>query len=140
MVAPLAIFGSLNWLELLVVAAAALMIFGSRLPEVSLRAVAQVMRARRAVSKMWRETGLEDELRRVRRDVELNIPREADFDIAPKKPAPARAAPALPDPGDEGSADQGGPSGTIERGDGPAEPVSAEPAPDADRREPDADG
>lgn len=85
---PLAIFGSINWIELLVIVAAALMIFGSRLPEVALRGVAHVMRARRAVSKMWRETGLEEELRRVRRDIELNIPRDADFDVkSPPKPA-----------------------------------------------------
>ena len=85
---PLALFGTINGFELLVVVAAALMVFGSRLPEVALRAVAHVMRARRAVSKMWRDTGLEDELRRVRRDIELNIPRAADFDVTnPSPPA-----------------------------------------------------
>lgn len=85
MSAPLAIFGTINGFELLVVAAAALMVFGSRLPEVALRAVAHVMRARRAVSKMWRDTGLEEELRRVRRDIELNVPRAADFDVQPSR-------------------------------------------------------
>ncbi len=74
--------GNLEWIVVLM---AALMIFGSSLPEVALRAVAHVMRFRRAVSKMWRDTGLEDELRRVRRDIEMSIPREADFNV--KEPA-----------------------------------------------------
>lgn len=70
--------GGLEWI---IVVMAALMIFGSELPQVALRGVAHVMRFRRAVAKMWHDTGLEDELRRVRRDIELSIPREADFDI-----------------------------------------------------------
>ncbi len=86
---PLAIFGTINGFELLVVVAAALMVFGSRLPDVALRAVAHVMRARRAVSKMWRDTGLEEELRRVRRDIEMNVPRAAEFDVASAPPPPA---------------------------------------------------
>ncbi|MEM8710104.1 MAG: twin-arginine translocase TatA/TatE family subunit [Planctomycetota bacterium] len=76
--------GNLEWI---IVVMAALMIFGSRLPEVALRAVAHVMRIRRAISKMWRDTGLEDELRRVRRDIELSIPKDADFSVKPKAPA-----------------------------------------------------
>lgn len=85
----LAIFGTINGFELLVVVAAALMVFGSRLPDVALRAVAHVMRARRAVTKMWRDTGLEEELRRVRRDIEMSVPRAADFDVASSAPPPA---------------------------------------------------
>lgn len=88
----LAIFGTINAAELLVVVAAALMVFGSRLPDVALRAVAHVMRARRAVTKMWRDTGLEEELRRVRRDIEMSVPRAADFDVASSSP-PLAAAP-----------------------------------------------
>lgn len=84
----LALFGTINGFELLVVVAAALMVFGSRLPDVALRAVAHVMRARRAVTKMWRDTGLEDELRRVRRDIEMSVPRAADFDIPSSAPPP----------------------------------------------------
>ena len=92
----LALFGTINGFELLVVVAAALMVFGSRLPDVALRAVAHVMRARRAVTKMWRDTGLEDELRKVRRDIEMSVPRAADFDL------PAAAPPAAAvDPHDE---------------------------------------
>ena len=36
---------------------------------------------------MWRETGLEEELRRVQRDIENAVPREADFDIRPRSGA-----------------------------------------------------
>ena len=93
----LAIFGTINGFELLVVVAAALMVFGSRLPDVALRGVAHFMRARRALTKMWRDTGLEDELRRVRRDIEMSIPRAADFDVDPGPPPPAAAI----DPYDE---------------------------------------
>lgn len=88
-------FGPLHATELFVVLMAALMIFGGRLPEVALRAVAHVMRARRALAKMWRDTGLEDELRRVRRDIEMSVPRDADFDVRPRSSArqdPARLA------------------------------------------------
>ncbi len=78
--------GNLEWI---IVVMAALMVFGARLPEVVLRGVAQVMRIRQAIAKMWRDTGLEDELRRVRRDIEMSIPREADFAVKPaaKKPS-----------------------------------------------------
>lgn len=103
---PLAIFGSINPLEILVVGVAALLIFGPRLPEVTLRLVAHVMRARRAVTKMWRETGLEDELRRVRRDIELSIPRDADFDIrSPVRKSVIRAADTSSTSNEVGDAD-----------------------------------
>lgn len=80
--------GNLEWF---IVVMAALMVFGARLPEVVLRGVAQVMRVRAAIAKMWRDTGLEDELRRVRRDIEMSIPRDADFNVT-KKPAVAAKA------------------------------------------------
>jgi Sec-independent protein translocase protein TatA len=79
---PLLPGGNLEWI---IVVMAALMIFGSNLPEVALRAVAHVMRIRRTIAKMWQDTGLEDELRRVRRDIEMSIPREADFKLKDAK-------------------------------------------------------
>lgn len=83
------LFPSMEWSELLLVGFAAVMIFGGNLPEVAMRALAHLMRARRAVARMWRETGLEDELRRVRRDIEAGIPRDADFDVKPRPRASA---------------------------------------------------
>jgi Sec-independent protein translocase protein TatA len=160
---PLAIFGSINPLEILVVGVAALLIFGPRLPEVTLRLVAHVMRARRAVTKMWRETGLEDELRRVRRDIELSIPRDADFDIqSPVRKALTRTADTSSTPsGTEGDPNAEDPDAEDPDADRAEEPfdssVTIEPADDiiasgewdpaidsasdseADRREPDAD-
>jgi Sec-independent protein translocase protein TatA len=69
----LAIIGNLHMTELLVIALAALMIFGRRLPEVAMRGAAQVVRLRRSVTKMWREAGLEEELRKVRRDIDNEV-------------------------------------------------------------------
>ena len=89
---PIAFIGPLHWTEILIILASALMIFGGNLPEVALRLVAHFMRFRRAVAKMWRDTGLEDELRRVRREVENSIPREADFEVRPSKLNEARRA------------------------------------------------
>jgi len=70
----LAIFGDLAFSELLLIAAVALMVFGKRLPEVAVRAAAHVTRLRRSLTEMWREAGIEDELRKVRRDVERTMP------------------------------------------------------------------
>ena len=71
----LALIGNLNVLEILVIAAAALMLFGNRLPEVAMRGAAQFIKLRRAVLKMWREAGLEEELRRVQREVTAEVPK-----------------------------------------------------------------
>lgn len=71
----LALIGNLDILELILIAAVALMVFGKRLPEVTMRGMAQVMKLRREVARMWREAGLEDELRKVRRDLEQDLPR-----------------------------------------------------------------
>ena len=76
-----ALFGDFAFTELLLVAAVALMVFGKRLPEVAMRAAAQLTRLRRTVTQMWREAGIEEELRKVKRDVEREMP-----DVAhPKK-------------------------------------------------------
>lgn len=66
----LALLGNLSFLEILVIAVGALLIFGKRLPEVAMKAAAQVVRVRRAVSEMWREAGIEEELRKVKREIE----------------------------------------------------------------------
>src|SRR5688572_9486129 len=56
--------------EMLVILVIALLLFGKRLPEVAVRAAAQVVRARRTLTDMWRQTGIDDELRKVRRDID----------------------------------------------------------------------
>ncbi|MEM9379577.1 MAG: hypothetical protein AAGB93_06455 [Planctomycetota bacterium] len=150
---PLAIFGSIHLVEILVIGGAALMIFGPRLPEVALRATAHVMRARRAVSKMWRDTGLEEELRRVRRDIELSVPRDADFDVRgpATQPLAASGTAASPealaqlddvedvdslDPDAEREGEASALDTTIEPAEGIVAAGDLAPDADADRREP----
>ena len=62
----IALIGNLHLLEVLSIAGAALLVFGKRLPEVAVRGAGQLVRLRRSVMRMWREAGLEEELRRVR--------------------------------------------------------------------------
>lgn len=89
----LALLGNFDFTELLVVAAGALMVFGKRLPEVAMRAAAHLVRLRRTVQQMWRQSGLEDELRKVRREVEREL---SDHPAASALhgPPPARRTPA----------------------------------------------
>ena len=65
----MAILGNLTLMELGLVVLAAIMIFGRNLPKVAAQAFAQFNRARRAMREMWRETGLEEEIRKVERDM-----------------------------------------------------------------------
>ncbi|MAG62319.1 hypothetical protein CMO84_02215 [Candidatus Woesearchaeota archaeon] len=71
----IALIGNLHLLELLTIAGAALLVFGKRLPEVAVRGAGQLVRLRRSVMRMWREAGLEEELRRVRREIEQETPK-----------------------------------------------------------------
>lgn len=48
----------------------AVLLFGKRLPEVAMRGAAQFVKLRRSVARMWRETGLDSELRRVQRELD----------------------------------------------------------------------
>ena len=70
----LALFGNLDILEIVVIFAVAIMVFGKDLPQVAMRGAAQLMKLRREVTRMWREAGLEEELRKVRRDIEQEVP------------------------------------------------------------------
>lgn len=65
----LALIGNLSLLELVVIAVVAVLIFGRRLPEVAGQAAAQVMKAKRALTDLRRETGIDEELRRARQVV-----------------------------------------------------------------------
>jgi len=91
---PLAFIGNFALSELALIVCVALLIFGGRLPEVAMRAAAQVMRARKVVTRMWREAGLEQELRRVQWDIERNMPRDSDYEV--RKPSFDRANPPRP--------------------------------------------
>ena len=76
--APLSILGDLGLQELLLVALASVVIFGKRLPQVAARGYAEFQRVRRTLTQMWRETGIEEEIRRVQRDLERAVPRDLD--------------------------------------------------------------
>ncbi|HIF41433.1 MAG TPA: twin-arginine translocase TatA/TatE family subunit [Planctomycetes bacterium] len=79
----IALIGNLHLLELLTIAGGALLVFGKRLPEVAVRGAGQLVRLRRSVMRMWREAGLEEELRRVRREIEQetsSLPSATDLD------------------------------------------------------------
>lgn len=70
----IALIGNLHALELFAIATGAVLVFGKRLPEVAVRGAGQLVRLRRSVMRMWREAGLEEELRRVRREIEQEAP------------------------------------------------------------------
>jgi Sec-independent protein translocase protein TatA len=105
----IAIIGNLAIPELLIIAVGAVIVFGRRLPEVSMRGAAQLLKLRRTVTDMWREAGLEEELRRVRREIDQKVraidvprlPRPQEmardfFEAAPEKPAGADVAGEAP--------------------------------------------
>jgi len=72
----LALIDNLGGVELLIVCIAGLLVFGKRLPEVAGQAGKQLVRVRRSIDTAWRETGMEKELRDVRRDIDAAIPRD----------------------------------------------------------------
>lgn len=144
-------------MEVLVIALASIMIFGKNLPEVAVKAAAQVVRLRRAVTKMWREAGIEEEIRRVQRDIEQAKPRippigsmlsEADRRRAERARELEELTPRpdLDDSHADGGRDEGWVRGEGEVDDGfRAEPeAEPEPATEPDdpfaaRREPDGE-
>lgn len=92
----LALFGNLDLVEIVVIAAGAVLLFGKSLPEVTMKGAAQVMKMRRAVTKMWRDAGIEDELRRVRWDLERearDLKSATDLD----QPVPVPLSPPVPE-------------------------------------------
>lgn len=66
----IAIFGNLAILEVLFIAAVAVMIFGRNLPRVAAQMYTHFQRARRALLAVWRESGIGDEIRQVQREMD----------------------------------------------------------------------
>jgi len=107
----LALLGNLSLLETLVVAVLAVLVFGKRLPEVSVRVVRWFQSVRRSLDDLRRETGIDEELREARKSIReathearienpLRLPPEPRQERAIEKP-PAPPAPPdePPDPG-----------------------------------------
>ena len=65
---------NLNLTEITVIVVGAVIIFGKDLPQVVMRGVQQLGKLRRGVKDMWTEAGLEQEMRKVRADLESEIP------------------------------------------------------------------
>jgi Sec-independent protein translocase protein TatA len=72
----LALIDNIGGVELLIVCVAGLLVFGKRLPEVAGQAGRQLVKVRRSLDAAWRDTGMEKELRDVKRDLDTAIPRD----------------------------------------------------------------
>ena len=72
----LALIDNLGGTELLIVMVAALLIFGKRLPQVAGDAAKQLVKLRRSLDEAWRDTGMQQEIQSVKRDLESAIPRD----------------------------------------------------------------
>lgn len=66
----LALIQNLNVVEIVVIGVVAVLIFGRRLPEVAGQAAHGLAKARRTLQDLRRQTGIDEELRQVRRTVE----------------------------------------------------------------------
>jgi len=69
-------FLNLGFTEMLVILVVAIIVFGRNLPAVAVQAAATVQKMRRSLSDLRRETGIDEELRRARREIEQAIPRD----------------------------------------------------------------
>jgi Sec-independent protein translocase protein TatA len=61
--------------EIVVIAVVAILVFGARLPEVAAQAASVVMRMRRSLADLRRETGLDAEIAAARRSIEQGLPK-----------------------------------------------------------------
>jgi Sec-independent protein translocase protein TatA len=130
--------------EAFVIAVVAVLIFGRRLPHAAGQAAAHVARARRALNELWRDSGLEQEMRSVQREIERARALEA-FSPRPaagaeaRRPelAPPRTAPPTTPPSAGAASAAGGappPSDAAapgaQRDDATASPARHGPGPD----------
>lgn len=68
----LALIFNAGWMELMVIAVIAVMVFGRDLPHVAAKAFVHLQRLRRGVQQVWRETGISQEMRNLSRQLEEN--------------------------------------------------------------------
>jgi Sec-independent protein translocase protein TatA len=62
--------------EFMIVLLVAILVFGRNLPSVAVQAASMVQKMRRSLSDLRRETGIDEELRRARRELDEAIPRD----------------------------------------------------------------
>jgi len=72
----LAFLSNLHFTELILIALVGIMIFGRKLPRLAVQIWAQLTKVRRSMNKVWRETGVQDEIRRMQREM-----REAEYKV-----------------------------------------------------------
>ena len=72
----LAFFSKLGFTELIVIAVFGIMVFGRNLPRIAVQVAAQLTKMRRSLNKVWRETGVQDEIRRMQREM-----REVEYEV-----------------------------------------------------------
>ena len=106
-------FLNLGLTEMLLILVVAILVFGRNLPTVAVQAAATVQKMRRSLVDLRREAGIDEELRRARREFEQAVPRdlprlvERKLDSITADPEPRReprttgadaspAAPAVP--------------------------------------------
>lgn len=68
----LALIFNAGWMELMLIAVIAVMVFGRDLPHVAAKAFVHLQRLRRGVQQVWRETGISQEMRNLSRQLEEN--------------------------------------------------------------------
>jgi Sec-independent protein translocase protein TatA len=71
-----AIFEDIGFTEILVIGVAGLLLFGKRLPEVAGQAGQQLIKFRRSLQQVKAESGMDQEVRKIRRTLEEAIPRD----------------------------------------------------------------
>ena len=91
--------------EMILIAVVAILVFGRNLPSVAVQAASTVQRMRRSLADLRRETGIDDELRRARREFEEAVPR--DLPSLAKHSLEAIQPDPRPEPADESSAGDG---------------------------------
>jgi Sec-independent protein translocase protein TatA len=102
--------------EILLIAVIAILVFGRNLPSAAVRAASTLQNLRRSLADLRRETGIDEELRRARREIEQTLPRGIE-PLAPRAADRTLGASSAPsarvvEPGDPGAA-----RGAGERGD-----------------------
>lgn len=126
----LALIGNLDFSEIMIVLFVAILIFGKNLPKVAGQAGAQIAKLRRQLDQMWRETGMDREIRDVQRniqDIRNVVPRDmsvGEMARIASKEIEKRLAVNEQLPAEEGAK-------TIDVNAQVVEPASAAPAPDA---------
>jgi len=125
--ATLALFSNLGLLEMVVIAVVAVLVFGKNLPQAASKAYLQARKLRNAIDDLRRESGIDQELRNIERNV-----REAEWEARrtearatgsePRRLTPLPPVSQVPRPPTGSSATQ---AGVVEPEKAPTPPTDA---------------